>query len=126
MLEKYLNRLRESNSYDNSVIIILADHGWGEDDIERSNPILYIKGLNEKHDYNVSNKKVSFKDFNDAYIDLIEGKSSEELFNNVDNTERRFLFCHVFECDHMKEMIQKGDSWDTSTIVETGREYSTQ
>lgn len=123
MLEQYLKRLRESDAYDNSVIMIIADHGWSDNDIERSNPILYIKGFNEKHDYKVSNKKVSFKDYNDAYIDLMNGKSSDELFENVDNDERRFLFCHVFECGRLTEMIQKGDSWDASTIVETGKVY---
>ena len=55
----YLNKLREAGVYDNSVIIILSDHGYNiegeavkvaqknENETGRQHPILFVKGLNE-------------------------------------------------------------------------------
>ena len=72
-IEKYLNRIKESGQYDNSIIIILADHGNnGYDPIGRQNPILYIKGFDELHsEMIISDKKVSYEDLNNNQYDLI-------------------------------------------------------
>lgn len=123
IMDKYLKRLRESSYFDNSVIIIISDHGYGEETIQRSNPILYIKGFNEKHDYKVSNQKVSFENLNDAYKQLIDGNKTEQLFKNLDNSRRRILYCELYHTYELKEMMQTGNAWNTKTIVETGKEY---
>ena len=123
MLNEYLKRLKAANAFDNSVIIILADHGHGNETIERGNPILYIKGLNEKHDYKVSDKKISFENLNDAYMQLMNGDTTDQLFQNLNNSERRILYCELYHTYELKEMLQKGNAWDTNTIVETGKEY---
>ena len=123
MLDKYIKRLKESDAFDNSVIIVLADHGHGDETIQRGNPILYIKGFNEKHEYRVSDKKISFENLNDAYSQLINGDSTDQLFQNLDNSERRILYCELYHTNELKEIIQKGHAWETNTIVETGVEY---
>ena len=49
----YLEKLKKADSYDNSVIIIMSDHGYDEEGTEeygRQNPLLMIKGRNEHHD----------------------------------------------------------------------------
>ncbi len=124
ILKAYLDRLRNSEYYDNSVIIIMADHGYGDKEIERSNPILYIKGFNERHDYNISNKKVSFENYQDAYQQLIKGDKTNQLFKNIDNSKRRILYCELFHCDHFKEMYQTGNAWNVDTIIPTGNEFN--
>ena len=95
IVEKYLNKLKESNVYNNSNIIIMADHGYSFIGAEgRQNPILYIKGKNEEHKkMNVSDKAISYTDLNNAYIDLLNGKKSNELFKDItDKRDRRYLF----------------------------------
>lgn len=124
ILKTYLNRIRNSEYYDNSIIMIMADHGFGDEEIVRSNPILYIKGFNEKHDYQVSNTKVSFENYQDAYQQLIDGDTTDKLFKNLDNSKRRIMYCLLFHCDHIEEMYQTGDSWNTKTIIKTGNEYN--
>lgn len=125
VVEKYLNRIKESGQYDNSVIIILADHGNnGYDPVGRQNPILYIKGINEHYDkVNVSNKKVSFVDFNDSiYIDLLNNKQSNELLSDIsDNRVRRFIYYKDY--DKMREQTLDGHAWETDKLKDTGKVY---
>lgn len=125
LLKTYLNRLKTNDVYDNSIIIVMADHGYNFDDTHgRQNPILLIKGLNEKHSMKKSNKPISFVDLQDAYFELLEGKKSNELFNNVEkNRERRFIFYKYTKEDYMYEYIQTGKAWDESTLIKTGNEY---
>ncbi|MBR6505275.1 sulfatase-like hydrolase/transferase [Candidatus Saccharibacteria bacterium] len=122
MVKEYLERLREGGVYDNSVIIIMSDHGHGEETIQRSNPILYIKGINEKHDYVKSDKKVSFEYLSDAYAQLLKGDKSEQLFTNVDGSKRRVLYSELYN-PNLTEYMQTGHAWDTKTLVKTGNQY---
>lgn len=125
VIEKYLNRIKESGQYDNSIIIILADHGNnGYDPVGRQNPILYIKGLAEQHDEMiVSDKKVSYEDLNTIiYSDLLEGKKSTELLENIDNNRiRRFIWYKDY--DKMEEQTLDGHAWETEKLIPTGVKY---
>lgn len=125
LIEKYIKRIKESGQYDNSIIIILADHGNnGYDPIGRQNPILYIKGLNETHDeMEVSSKKVSYVDLNDSiYNDLLNGKKSTELLENIeDNRVRRFIWYKDY--DDLFEQTLDGHAWETDKLTNTGKRY---
>lgn len=127
IVEKYLNKLKESNVYNNSNIIIMADHGYSFIGAEgRQNPILYIKGKNEEHKkMNISDKAISYTDLNDAYTDLLNGKKSNELFKDItDKRERRYLLYVYTKEDHMVEYTQTGKAWDLNTLVKTGKEFN--
>lgn len=124
VVEKYLNRIKESGMYDNSAIIIMADHGYNDYEyVGRQNPILLIKGFNEKHDLEYSNKKVSYVDLNDSiYSDLINGKKSSELLSDVeDNRVRRYLYYKDY--DKMKEQLLDGHAWETDKLKDTGKKF---
>lgn len=123
LIETFLNKLKENNVYDNSIIIIMSDHGYNKTAEDRQNPILYIKGFDEKHSYSISQKKVSYVNLADAFIELSNSKSASELFENVDNSIRRYFFYRVAKDYTMKEMEQTGFAWDTSTLVETGKVF---
>lgn len=127
IVEKYLNKLKENNVYNNSNIIIMADHGYSFIGAEgRQNPILYIKGKNEEHKkMNVSDKAISYADLNSAYTDLLNGKKSNELFKDItDKRDRRYLFYIYNQEDHMIEYTQTGKAWDLNTLVKTGKEFN--
>lgn len=125
VIEKYLNRIKESGQYDNSIIIVLADHGNnGYDPIGRQNPILYIKGLNEHHnEMVVSDKKVSYEDLNNSiYSDLLEGKKATELLPDITNNRvRRFIWYKDY--DKMQEQTLDGHAWETEKLMPTGVKY---
>lgn len=126
IINKYLNYLKENNIYDNSNIIIMADHGYNMGNVPgRQNPILYIKGVDEHHSMNVSDKAVSYTDLQDAYKDLLETKKSSDLFKNISmDRERRYLYYVFLEEDHMVEYIQTGKAWDTKAMEPTGKEFN--
>ena len=125
IINSYIQKLKDNNLYDNSNIIIMADHGCSPNDnpIGRQNPILYIKGINETHEEMYeSDLPISFTDLSDAFLDLINGKNSEELFSNVEKDRtRRFLFHHAPE--YILEYIQTGKAWDEETLIKTGKEF---
>ena len=123
IINKYLTRIKESGQYDNTAIIILSDHGFsGYDYTGRQNPILFIKGYNEKHEMQISDKKVSYADLNDIYNDLIDGKKTNQLLSNITkNRIRRYLFYK--EYDKMSEQILDGHAWETEKLKDTGKKY---
>ncbi len=127
MTDAYLNKLKESGTYDNSVIIVMADHGFYHDDepSNRQHPILFIKGKNEKHDYKISEAPISFDDLSEAYSRLIDGATGDEVFDarEGDVRNRRYLFFEYIHDDIMEEYNQEGYAGDMDTLVPTGKVY---
>ena len=122
VISTFINRLKENNAYDNSVIIILADHGEGENTL-RQNPILYIKGINEHHEMYISDIPVAYEDLADAYISLLENKNSTELFLNLDKNRPRRVLNNLYTREIMIEWYQYGKAWDNDTFKASGREF---
>lgn len=110
----YLEKLRNSNAYDNSVIVVMADHGyWYEMPNCRQNPILLIKGIGESHDFTVSHVPISHADLQQTFISLEQGYSSEESV--IENNHRRYLFNQYNS--PFEEFIQTGSAWDSDALI---------
>ena len=119
--------MKENGAYDNSSIIIIADHGYAPsiDHVGRQNPVLFIKGVGEHHKMNRSTKAISFEDLNDAYIGLLNNKKSNELFKGIgEKRERRYIWYEYSKENHMVEYIQTGKAWDEDTLKATGKEFN--
>ena len=123
---KFLSYLKKNNVYDNSNIIVMADHGYNMlEAIGRQNPILFIKGKNEKHDLKISDKAISYDDLQSAYSDLLDHEKSINLFSDISSKRsRRYLFYYYGKEDNMVEYIQKGKAWDTNAMKKTGKEFN--
>lgn len=133
----YLDKLKEAGVYDNSVIIVLSDHGYNiegdavdtpqrnENETGRQHPVLFVKGLNESHDFQVSGAPISYEDLVGAYYKLMEGAASDDCFayKEGDQRERRYLLYKYLGEDHMVEYVQTGYAGDESTLVPTGRVF---
>jgi hypothetical protein len=126
LINTYLERLKKYDVYDNSVIIILADHGYNfGKNLGRQNPILYIKGIDEHHEMYTSDKAISHGDLQEAYLELLDGKTSEEIFEDIsDERERRYLSYRYLGEKHLTEYIQTGKAWDLTTLKKTGKKYN--
>lgn len=134
--EAYLDKLKESGMYDNSVIIIMADHGyndgmhnWGEIHGKgemRQNPIFFVKGINEHHDFGISHAPVSFEDLQTAYQRLLNGMEGDKIFDweEGDRRDRRFLSYQIEKGNLFTEFIQSEDARNTNAMYETGKRYS--
>lgn len=133
----YLDMLKEAGVYDNSVILVVSDHGYNisgdavntpqrdENPNGRQHPILFVKGLNEKHEMKISGAPVSFGDLVEAYYKLMDGAMSDACFayEEGDERERRYLLYKYLGEDHMVEYMQSGYAGDEDTLIPTGRVF---
>ena len=91
----------------------------------RTNPILFIKGVDEHHAMLRSTKPISYTDLDSAYVDLLDGKKSYELFDGIEYPrERRVLWYKYTKENHMVEYMQTGKAWDKKTLKATGKEFN--
>ncbi len=50
LLDSYIRELKNLGIYDNTMILIIADHGEGSPDQPDQQPIFFVKNFNERHD----------------------------------------------------------------------------
>lgn len=127
MTDAYLKKLKENGVYDNSVIIVIADHGYGLSygPRNRQHPVLFVKGKNESHDYTVSEAPISYDDLQEAFSRLLDGATGEEVFDYKEGDERKRRYLY-FEYEHeeiLEEFYQEGYAGDLDTLKATGRKY---
>ncbi len=126
LADTYLEKLKAGGVYDNSVIIVMADHGYNGYDVHgRQDPFLMIKGIGEKHELQISKSPVSFEDLQLAYTRLLDGAKADRVFDwkEGDQRERRFLWFEYTKENYMVEYMQKGYASDCETMYPTGKEY---
>ncbi len=116
--DAYLEKLKRYDVYDNSVIIIMADHGY--DNCIRSNPILYIKSIEEHHDFVVSDIPVSYADLQEIYKKLLQGAKSDELLEYQEGESRDRRWLRDIDGGRIDEYIQSGHATDETTLKPTG------
>lgn len=125
LIKTYLAKLQEARVYDNSVIIIMADHGYTTE--YRQTPLLMIKGFEEsKDELTISNAPISFDDLQEAYENLLKGNGGADVFSAKEGDERsrRYLY-FIFNAEsYMTEYEQTGDAWNNDTMQATGREFN--
>lgn len=114
-----IRRLKSAGVYDNSTIIIMADHGW-----HTHVPVLYIKGIGEKRDkMKISDKQVSWADLDEAFVKLVDGTSPEEAFSNIPIEGRTRYFYVDFVKIPMVEYVNYGGKSDSNEWKKTDTEY---
>lgn len=133
MVKAYIDRLKANGTYDNSVIIIMADHGntnlnSSDDMFRRANPLFMVKGINEDHPYRVSDTPVSYLDLMQLYNELLDGKPANELLKSLDpNRPRTFIWYRNFNLEsRMVEHVTTSKAWDWEALKDgnTGKEYN--
>ena len=136
MAYEYMERYQEAGCYDNTVFILLSDHGYNPDPVgelvdiwnptDRQHGMLFIKGLNEHHDtMQYSGAPVHHGDLPEAYVKLLDGEQSGNVFTvkEGDARERRFMLHTGISRDYFYEYIQTGEAGNMETMKATGREY---
>lgn len=134
LAKNYIQALKESGAYDNTAIIVMADHGYNGQGDEtdrdvwmRPTPLFLVKGKEEQHDtMQISEAPVSYVDLWEAYMRLMDGEKSDALFDwkEGDARERRYFRYSFSETYHLVEYIQKGHAQNLDTLEPTGREFN--
>ena len=133
LAKNYIQALKDSGAYDNTAIIVMADHGYNGkgDEMDRDvwlrpSPMFLVKGREEHHDtMQISEAPVSYEDLSQAYLRLMDGEQSDALFDwkEGDIRERRYLRYSFAEMNHMVEYSQKGHAQNLDTMELTGRVF---
>jgi hypothetical protein len=127
VIDAFIKRLKENGVYDNSAIVILADHGYepiNNSVMGRENPILYIKGIGEHHKMITSDKPISYEDLMGVFMDLIDGKKSTEMFKDIPkNRERKYIYYVYGKEDEMTLYTQKDKAWEYGKMNKTDTVY---
>lgn len=131
LISAFIERLKANDVYDNSVIIIMADHGYQPAQnqpenyiLSRFNPVLLIKGVGEKHEFEYSDKPVSYLDLPGAYLDLLDGKQSAELFPEAKRPRTRtVIWYEIYKEEHMAEYQTDGKAREWDKFRETGKVF---
>ena len=134
MIQAYIDRLKANDVYDNSVIVVMADHGYHAEGfpeelgeyglLVRCNPIVLIKGFNEKHEMIESDIPISFADLQNAFKELISGTLSTELFSNIEYGRTRNMLWLIWgQEDHMVEFETDGMAREYEKFTPTGVIY---
>ena len=121
MSDLYLQKLKESGVYDDSVIVIISDHGNTEDNWNQ-HPVLLIKGINERHELKVDDRPLSFENLQAAYLNLLNDSDGQRAFEGVSGSKsRKFLFYEPFRSStEFIEYEQTGKAGDMRTMNPTG------
>ena len=103
LVEEYLNQLKALGVYDNSTIIITADHGglWGYEDAQ---PIYFIKPFGQVQDaFNETNAPISATDLMPTVIYLAGGQYQDlgtTIFEHTQDEQReRTYYLRTFDED---------------------------
>ncbi len=134
IIDLFLNKLKSEELYDNSVIVIMADHGAAsyEGGGQMQSPLLLVKGYNEKHGFTVSEAPVSYEDLQEAFINLLNGKTGDHVFSVKEGDERtRAMYYtgfigqrkHFTRNEPFIEYQSTGHAYDLRTLKRTGNEY---
>lgn len=93
-ISEFIAQLKKAGVYDNTALIILADHGNCGIGEMNSNPTLLVKGWDEHHDFEISDNYVSWEDITPTIVALAENKDNPNaVWNQTDsNRVRRFIY----------------------------------
>ena len=129
LVDVYLEKLKNAGIFDNSVIVVLADHGINTANYlgreGRQNPIMLIKGIGEQHEYRRNDAPVSHADLQSAYKKLLEGKSSGEIFEwkEEDARTRTYMLSNSGVWTDLAEFETDGHASETGALHPTDRVF---
>ena len=127
-MDGYLKWLKEAGVYDNSVVIILGDHGFpdGSPYKDRHNAVFLVKGLGERHPFAISDKAMSYDYLPAIYDSLLQGKTGEDIypFETFDKVKRRYLWHDYNQPEYLVEFEVDGKpAGAENALEETGRVF---
>lgn len=114
LLDSFFTELKEQDIYDNSVIVVLADHGYYD---YRQNSVFLVKGKNEEHPFAVSDRKVSFENLQETYRNLLQGMEAESAVVEY-NGERVF---YDIDKERLRQMKIAGTATETDNLLYTDK-----
>ena len=133
-LDEYIAKLKEMGIYDNTIIVIAADHGsssYASGDLFQ-NTVLLIKGIGESHDFIELESQISYDDLQSGYQNLLDGKVCKEVFDiDEDVSRERHTYKNGYKgalvsfskAEEFDEYVVNGPSYLYESAKKTGKKY---
>ena len=131
LIDKFDNKLRELGIYDNSTIIIMADHGYLQ---KRQSPVFMIKGRGEQHDFEImQDVQLSYTDMQEIFDNVLAGKKTAQEIVNIPKGDRNRIYRYYkWNVDlgydsyarDLTEYSVYGDCRTPDNLIATGNVYS--
>ena len=100
IVQRYLELLKESKVYDNSLIILMGDHGYSIDG-GLTNPLLMIKSEGERGEFSVSDSPVSLADLQKTILAALglpaETAEGEDILTLGSSRKSERLYYQMFD-----------------------------
>lgn len=127
-LKTYFDQMKEKGIYNNSTIIVMADHGHYD---YSQNPLFMIKNAGDADGFSISKEKMSYEYLNNILVSLVNGERiTEEYIRDCgEGKERHYLYYtwdDSWERDYLprlQEMQADGYAGDVDNLRMTGKEY---
>ena len=121
IVREFVSDLKSAGVYDNTAIIIMADHGWVYHD--HQNPLFMVKQRKESKPVEVSEMPLSYLDVADILCDLLK---NERIDLNDYRREKRYYYdvTEIKGITTQTEYLVTGAAYDESSDKETGRVFS--
>ncbi len=140
MAEKYLDEMKKQGVYDNSTIIITADHGNEVYDGELANPVFLIKPAGVSEGFTVNDAPVwpldfaptvaqmagsaNYSDYGTSVFDVKEGQERERfIYSYVYGNVHKNVCLHQHGIRNLIEYRVPSDAADPMRYELTGREF---
>lgn len=134
IVQEYIDKMKENGVYDNSSIILMADHGYYWDGT-LCNPILLVKEANATGEMKISSAPVSHHDFHPSILKMAGLNDNQEegkAFSDIGETEdRERLFYQYYlkekgvgEIRRLIEYSIDSTSNERASYHLTGNEYT--
>ena len=130
LVDEFLDKLREIGAYDNSTIIICADHGVMQ---HRQAPLFMIKGRNAKHELSVDDTPFSYDSLEGLFEVIISGADSKEISKYIDerSSDDRVYLQYSHDtlhydsyCEDIVEYSVCGPAYEEQSLTQTGKVYT--
>ena len=125
VLSKFIQNMKDAGVYDNSVIMIMSDHGHPNEGIEgygRQNPLFAVKGINETHPFTVSDTRLSYMNLEEIYDNLLAEKTGEDIVSSITPSATRTYYFYQ-QGGEMVEQVTDSVAWDSEALVPNGVNY---
>ena len=128
IVKGYIDQLKKKGVYDNSTIIIMADHGYKG---LAQNPIFIVKESDSQHEFSVRSAPVSFDDLRGTYSYWINGNTDgRTTIYDFEEDENRIRLFRWYALEDQKnqevplvEYAIYGKANDVTSIQKTGTLY---
>lgn len=124
VIDNYIQQLRDEGVYDNSTIIVMADHGGIA---PYGNPLFMIKPKNHEGDFKVSNAPISYTDLLPTLLDILDEDGSQygrSIFEIGEDEQRTRYFYRDMKCDdgvvRVMEYRTDGNAGDPDSWIQVG------